>query len=169
GTETLAGVNTYTGDTTIAPNPAGGSATLALAGNGSIATSSKVAIATGGTFDISQTASGAAITTLADFGASPSGHVALGGHTLFITNGSTTFSGVIADGGIGGGTGGNLAVSGGTQTLAGVNTYTGVTAIQPNPAAANATLALIGNGSIATSSEVFVATHATFDTSPTTA
>ena len=129
GTQTLAGVNTYTGDTTIAPNPVGGTATLALAGNGSIATSSKVAIATGGTFDISQTTKGAAIMTLADSGASPSGNVALGAQTLIITNGSTTFSGVIADGGIGGGTGGNLAVTGGTQTLAGVNTYTGVHAI----------------------------------------
>jgi fibronectin-binding autotransporter adhesin len=169
GTQTLAGVNIYTGDTTIAPNPVGGTATLALAGNGSIATSSVVAIATGGTFDISQTVSGAAFTTLADAGAGASGHVALGGQTLFITNGSTTFSGVIADGGIGNGTGGNLAVSGGTQTLAGVNTYTGVTQIAPNPAGSTATLALVGNGSIATSSEVFVGTGGTFDISGTNA
>ncbi|MGP0090728.1 MAG: hypothetical protein ACLPKB_12330 [Xanthobacteraceae bacterium] len=57
GTQTPAGVNTYTGDTTIAPTS--GTATLALTGIGSIATSSKVAIATGGTFDISQTSAGA--------------------------------------------------------------------------------------------------------------
>jgi autotransporter-associated beta strand protein len=170
GTQTLTGVNTYTGDTTIAPNPVGGTATLALAGSGSIATSSVVAIATGGTFDISQsTVGGAAIMTLADAGASPSGHVALGAQTLFITNGSTTFSGVIADGGIGGGIAGNLVVSGGTQTLAGVNTYTGVTEIAPNPLGGTATLALIGNGSIATSSLVFVATGGTFDISGTNA
>jgi fibronectin-binding autotransporter adhesin len=168
GTQTLAGVNTYTGDTTIAPNTVGGTATLALAGNGSIATSSEVAIATGGTFDISQTG-GAAIRTLADSGASPSGKVALGAQTLFITNGSTTFSGVIADGGLGGGKKGNLAVTGGTQTLAGVNTYTGITAIMPNPAGGNATLALVGNGSIATSSEVFIAPNGTFDISGTNA
>jgi len=168
GTQTLAGVNTYTGDTTIAPNPVGGTATLALAGNGSIATSSEVAIATGGTFDISQTG-GALIRTLADSGASPSGHVALGAQTLFITNGSTTFSGVIADGGIGGGTGGNFAVTGGTQTLAGVNTYTGITAIMPNPVGGTATLALVGNGSIATSSELAIATGGTFDISGTNA
>jgi fibronectin-binding autotransporter adhesin len=166
GTQTLAGVNTYTGDTTIAPNPVGGTATLALAGNGSIATSNKVAIATGGTFDISQTV-GASIKTLADAGASPSGKVALGAQTLAVTNGSTTFSGVIADGGIGGGTGGNFAVTGGTQTLAGINTYTGVTAIAPNPVGGTATLVLVGNGSIATSSEVFVATGGTFDISGT--
>ncbi len=170
GTQTLAGFNTYTGDTTIAPNPVGGNATLALIGDGSIATSSVVAIATGGTFDISQTAAGAAITTLADAGGgSPFGRVALGAQTLFITNGSTTFSGVISDGGIGGGTGGNLEITGGTQTLAGVNTYTGLTAIIPVPSAGTATLALAGNGSIATSSELYIADHGTFDISQTLA
>lgn len=167
GTETLSGVNTYTGATTIAPNPAGGTATLALAGNGSIATSSMVAIATGGTFDISQTG-GAAIKTLADAGAGAAGKVALGAQTLFITNGSTTFSGVIADGGIGGGTAGNLAVTGGKQSLAGVNTYTGVTAIMPGSPGGTATLALVGNGSIATSSMVFIDNGGTFDISGST-
>src|SRR5262249_47709868 len=142
--------------------------TLALAGIGSIATSSKVAIATGGTFDISQTG-GASIKTLADAAPGASGKVALGAQTLFITDGSTTVSGVIADGGIGNGPGGSLAVSGGTQTLAGVNTYTGLTQIAPNPAGGSATLALIGNASIATSSEVLVATGGTFDISGTNA
>jgi autotransporter-associated beta strand protein len=165
GTQTLSGVNTYTGNTTIAP-PAG-SATLALTGSGSIATSSAVQIATGGTFDISQTSAGASIKTLADFGASPSGNVALGSQMLIITNGSTTFSGVIADGGLGGGTGGSLIVTGGTQTLAGGNTYTGMTAIAP--LAGSATLALAGGGSIATSSQVLVATNGTFDISQTIA
>jgi autotransporter-associated beta strand protein len=88
--------------------------------------------------------------------------VALGGNTLTITNGSTTFSGVIADGGIGGGTGGNLVISGGTQTLAGAHTFTGVTFIT------GGTLALSGAGSVATSSGVGVATGATFDISQTT-
>ena len=174
GTQTLAGVNTYTGDTTIAPNPVGGTATLALAGIGGIMTSSKVAIATGGTFDISQTTKGAGIVTLADAGASPSGHVALGAQTLVIGNGSTTFSGVIADGGIGGGTGGNLAVTSGTQTLAGVNTYTGGTLIEAIstpivPTPTTATLALTGNGSIATSSMVLIGPGGTFDISGTNA
>ncbi|MGP0093496.1 MAG: autotransporter domain-containing protein, partial [Xanthobacteraceae bacterium] len=164
GTQTLAGVNTYTGDTTIAPTS--GTATLALTGAGSIATSSKVAIATGGTFDISQTSAGASIMTLADSGAGQSGKVALGAQTLTITNGSTTFSGAIADGGIGGGSGGNLTVTGGTQTLAGANTYTGLTTIAPT--SGTATLALTGNGSIATSSGVSVATNGTFDISGTT-
>ena len=167
GTETLSGTNTYTGDTTIAPTA--GTATLALTGTGSIATSGVVQIATNGTFDISQTSSGASIMTLADTAPGQSGNVALGAQTLTITNGSTTFSGVIADGGIGGGIGGNLTVSGGAQTLAGVNTYTGLTTIAPNPSTGTATLALAGNGSIATSSEVSVATNGTFDISGTNA
>jgi fibronectin-binding autotransporter adhesin len=164
GTETLSGLNTYTGDTTIAPNPVSGTATLALIGMGSIATSSVVAIAKGGTFDISQTTLGASITTLADSGAG-SGTVALGSKALIITNGSTTFSGVIADGGLGG----SLIIAGGTQTLAGINTYTGITMIAPNPTTGTATLALSGIGSIATSSEVAIATNGIFDISQTTA
>src|SRR5262249_39392567 len=123
---------------------------------------SEVFLAPGGTFDISQTTAGASIMTLAG-----NGNVALGGQALTITNGSTTFFGVLADGGIGGGTQGSLIVSGGTQTLAGVNTYTGDTTIAPNPAGGAATLALAGNGSIATSSRVAIATGGTFDISQT--
>jgi fibronectin-binding autotransporter adhesin len=157
GTTILTGTNTYTGQTTIS----GG--TLALTGSGSIANSSAVAIASGGTFDISQTGSGASIVTLTDYGANPSGIVALGSQTLTITNGSTTFSGVIADGGLGSGMGGNLTIAGGTQTLAGVNTYTGATTIAPT--SGMATLALTGSGSIATSSGIYIATGGTFDIS----
>ncbi len=115
GTVTLTGANTYTGATTIASG-----ATLALSGTGGIANSSGVADS--GTFDVSQTNSSATVTTL-----SGAGSVALGAKALTISNASTTFSGVIADGGIGGGTGGSLAVGGGTQTLTGSNTYTGAT------------------------------------------
>ena len=43
---------------------------------------------------------------------------------------STTFSGSIVDGGIGGGTGGSIVKMGaGTTTLSGTNTYTGTTAV----------------------------------------
>ena len=56
-----------------------------------------------------------------------------------ITAGSTEFSGTIAGTGSGG-----IEIAGGTQTLSGVNTYAGVTQIDPG-----ATLALKGNGSIA--------------------
>jgi autotransporter-associated beta strand protein len=160
GTETLSGANTYTGDTTI-----DASGKLALNGTGSIATSSVVQLATGGTFDISQTTGGASIKTLADTAAGQAGNVFLGSQTLTITNGSSTFSGVIADGGIGGGAGGGLTVTGGTQTLAGLNTYTGLTTVAPTTG--TATLALKGSGSIATSSGVSVANNGTFDISRT--
>src|SRR5262249_55871011 len=76
------------------------------------------------------------------------GVVALGGKTLTITNGSS-FSGVIQDGGIGGGTGGSLGISapGLGQNLSGGNTYTGSTPITPHRLATPT-----GNGSIASSS-----------------
>ena len=67
-------------------------------------------------------------------------NLAVGGNNL-----STTFSGVIQDGGGFGGTRGSLKKVGtGTLTLSGVNTYTGVTVVD------GGTLAV--NGSIATSS-----------------
>ena len=156
GSETLSGTNIYTGDTTI---KSGG--TLELTGTGSIATSSVVLLATGGTFDISQTAAGASIMTLADTAVGQAGSVKLGSQTLSITHGSTTFSGVIADGGIANGSGGALKVTGGTQTLAGINTYTGLTTIN-----SGATLALSGNGSVSSSNGVVA--NGTFDISATT-
>src|SRR5262249_8610918 len=151
GTQTLSGVNTYTGGTLI-----GSGATLALSGGGSIARSAFVQA--DGTFDISQTTAGASIITLLG-----NGRGALGAPELTITNGSSTFAGVLADGGIGSGSQGSLIVSGGTQTLTGLNTYTGDTTIAPNPVGGSATLALAGNGSIATSSVVAIATGGTFD------
>ena len=114
GTLTLTGTNTYTGSTTISAG------TLALSGSGSIASSSQVNVSNAaGTFDISGTSSGATITTLNGVANS---HVTLGGQTLTISNGSTTYAGIIQ------GTGG-LTVTGGTQTLSGANTYTGATTI----------------------------------------
>ena len=154
GIEALAGTNTYTGATIIAPNPSPGSAMLALVGTGSIATSSQVAIATGGTFDISLTTNGASIKALADFGVSPNGNVNLGSQKLTITASSTTFSGVIAGAG-------SLEIAGGIQTLAGTSTYTGATTVD-----AGATLALLNAGAIANSSGL--AANGAFDISQTT-
>ena len=144
GTLTLSGVNGYTNTTRIDDG-----ATLALSGNGSIASAASVTLLGSGTFDISQVNSGASINALVDTG---NARINLGSKTLTITSDST-FAGVIQDGGLGGGTGGALAITGGaTQFLSGANTYTGATTI-----GANSTLRLNNAGSIATSSGVNLA------------
>ncbi|GAA0575860.1 autotransporter-associated beta strand repeat-containing protein [Rhizomicrobium electricum] len=130
GNETLSGTNGYTGKTTIASE-----ATLTLTGTGSIAASAEVANA--GTFDIAATTAGASIVTL-----SGAGTVNLGAQRLSLSNASTTFAGVA------GGTGG-LTIAAGTETLTGINTYTGATIID-----LGATLILSGAGSVAQSSTV---------------
>jgi len=159
GTQTLSGANGYSGPTQIDRG-----ATLALKGAGSIASTLCVGFNPLGsglaTFDISQTTAGASVGGLAD--GVGIGRVSLGSQTLTITNGSS-FAGVIQDGGIAGGTGGNLVISapGFGQDLSGVNTYTGSTTIT-----ANALLTLSGNGSISSSSGLILSgTGATFDIS----
>jgi uncharacterized protein with beta-barrel porin domain len=150
GVVTLTNTNTYTGATTIKSG-----ATLALSSFGSISSSSVVTA--NGTFDISGAiASFVPITTLAGSGA-----VLLGSKSLVITAGSTEFSGVISDGGNFGG----IEIFGGTHTLSGVNTYTNATQID-----SGATLALKGNGSIASSAYVsFSGGVGTLDISQTNA
>ena len=93
----------------------GGRASISLLGNGEL--------------DIgnSRTSAGVTIGSLAG-----DGLVFLGPKTLTIgsNNQSTSFSGVIQDGGINQGTGGSLAKLGrGTLTLTGANTYTGTTTV----------------------------------------
>src|SRR5262249_9608181 len=122
------GVSTYTGATTI--NSGAG---LALSGSGSVGRSSGVL--NNGFFDISSTTAGTSIKSITG-----SGTVNLGAQTLTLTNASGIFSGVMADDGLSGGTGGGLTVAGGTATLTGTNTYTGATTIN-----VGATLQL-GNG-----------------------
>src|SRR5262249_2232843 len=134
GTLELTAANTYTGATVV------NSGTLALAGAGSIASSSGLFLGSTASLDISGTTAGTAIPTL-----NGSGTVSLGGQELTVNNGGT-FSGVLTDGGVGGGTKGSLIVAGGVLTLLGTNTYTGDTTIN-----SGATLALANSGSISLS------------------
>jgi len=155
GTLTLSGSNSFTTSSIS-------SGTLALSGSGSVGASSSVVLGGTGVFDISQTTSGASIGSLADDGAGAA-TVSLGGQTLTITNAgsanSGTFSGTIADGGIGGGSGGGLTVSGGTLYLSGTNSYTGATTINFSA------LALKDSGSIANSSLLTIDNYGQFDIS----
>ena len=127
GTETLNGpiTNGYTGLTSI-------SGTLVLTGYDDISASSGVLDS--GTFDISGNGA-TSIKTL--YG---SGAVVLGGNTLTLTNagpaGTGSFSGIIGSGGDSGG----LTISGGAETLSGINGYTGTTTIN-----APATLKISGS------------------------
>jgi fibronectin-binding autotransporter adhesin len=144
GALALSAVNSYAGATVV-----NSGATLALTGVGSIAASS--GIADNGTFDISATNSGASVQSLSG---GAGGLVALGNQTLTLTNAADIFSGSIAGAG-------GLTIGGGTETLAGTNSYTGATTI-----ADGATLALSGTGSIAASSSV--SDNGIFDISATT-
>jgi autotransporter-associated beta strand protein len=119
GVAQLSGTNTYTGATII---DQGG--WLGLAGPGSIASSSGVDVEGG--FDLSRAGGAAIIQTL-----SGAGKVSLGGNMLVLANANDVFSGEIADGGFGGGSGGSLAISAGRETLTGNNTFTGETMIAP--------------------------------------
>ena len=153
GTLTLTAVNTYAGLTTV------NGGTLALSGSGSVASSSGVDLAAAGaTFDI---AGSTGNQTIQDLSGVAGSIVALGNRTLTAgTANSTTFSGVIADNGLGGVLGGSfIKVGSGVLTLEGVNTYTGATTISAG------TLALANGGRISESSVVTVASGATFDIS----
>jgi autotransporter-associated beta strand protein len=125
----LTAADTYAGSTTI------NSGTLALSGAGSIAASSGVI--DNGSFDISATNAGASITTL-----SGGGQVNLGSQTLTLTQAGDAFAGSI------GGTG-NLAITGGSEALAGANTYSGQTQVGPQ-----AGLFLLNPDSIASSARL---------------
>jgi autotransporter-associated beta strand protein len=118
GTLVLTTANTYTGATTV------NGGTLKLGTNASIAQSDKVTV--NGNLDLTDITGNVFIQSLAG---SSSGSVVLGSiapNGLVITDGQAadSFAGVIS------GTGG-LTIASGTQTLTGINTYTGPTIVNP--------------------------------------
>lgn len=144
----LTGVSSFTGTFGV-----GAGGTLGLVGAGSVASATQVQFeyvgSSTGIFDISRTTAGASVNALSD--SIGGGSVDLGSKMLTIAQNST-FMGVMRDGGLGGGTGGQLNVAGATTTLGGINTYTGATTVQ-----GGSRLALTGAGSIAASSQLNLA------------
>ena len=112
----LDAANTYTGATTV------DAGTLKLGANASIADSDKVTV--NGTLDTSAITSNLYIQSLAGSGSVINGSIAP--NSLVITDAipGDVFSGVIS------GSGG-LRITGGTQTLTGINTYSGPTVVDP--------------------------------------
>lgn len=141
GAQALSGTNSYTGTTTVS----GG--TLVLPSGSSLTSSSVIDNAA---LDISVSSTSVNLTSATIVSLAGNGTVALGEHTLILTNANDTFAGVIS------GTGG-LTINAGTETLSGANTYTGTTTI------AGGSLVLGSTGGLATTSTV--ATNGTFDIS----
>ena len=118
GTLVLESANTYTGETTI------DAGRLTLAAGASIAESERVTVGANGIFDTSAITENVYINSLAGSGSVINGSIAP--NALVITDAipGDVFSGVIS------GSGG-LTIAGGTQTLTGINTYTGPTVVNP--------------------------------------
>ena len=166
GTLVLNGANNYTGGTSVAAGtlvagrdgalgagPVNNAATLVFQNDASAAA---LAISNSGTVDFSDSSGPAGDGRLSAGSIAGNGRYALGGNTLSVgaNNASTDVSGVIADGGLAGGTGAALIKQGtGTLTLSGINTYTGATTVT------GGTLRV--NGSIAASSTLQVGAGAT--------
>lgn len=162
---------TYFLDTSAASNAtliarggtSGGLGGLILIANNATGGTARVEVFGNGELDISQHNSpGVTIGSVEG-----SGNVFLGARNLTVgsNNLSTTFSGVIQNGGIGGGTGGSLTKIGtGTLILSGANTYTGETDINAgvlqvdgsisSTTFVNAGGTLAGSGTIASASVI---------------
>jgi fibronectin-binding autotransporter adhesin len=134
GTWTLTGANTFTGATTIS------SGTLAIGTGGNLAFSSGITVASGATFSISA-ATGPE--TIKDLSGVSGSSVLLGDNALTLgTANSTTFAGVISDGG-----GGSLVKVGtGVLTLSGTNTYAGGTTINGGEVKVASVVTNLGSG-----------------------
>ena len=137
GVMTLSGANTYTGATTI------NAGTLRASGGNAIADASQVTLANaaGASLDLTNDE---AIGNLSGGGAT-GGNVTLNGNTLTVNEaGTTTFAGVAS------GSGGLIKQGVGSLTLSGLNSYTGVTAVNAG------TLALGANNVLANGTQVVV-------------
>ena len=153
GTATIINNNQLTFDT----NATAGSATIMNSGNvlfdgNSTAGNAQLVNSTSGAaFDLSMSTGPNSDNKLAAGSLAGMGTFELGGKELTVgsNNLSTTVTGVLADGGSGGGTGASLVKVGtGSLTLAGVNTYTGATTVDGG--------VLRVDGSIVSSSSVTV-------------
>ncbi len=170
GILTLAGANQYSGTATITAG------TLYV--TGSLASTSSLDVTASGIFDIS----GSSGVLIGDFTGAVGSQVHLGNKTLIVgTGNSTPFAGVIADGGINGGTGGSLTKQGsGTLTLSGANTYTGTTTVNDGTIdltgsltsvaldIVNGTFFLAATGTLPDTSSLFMEPPGVFDMSSAT-
>lgn len=153
GTMTFFGSGATAGSATIENNAqlafefaSAGSATitnkaLLLFTNTSTGGTARLINTAAGTIDLSATIGSNGITAGSIEGA---GTISLGSKNLAVggNNLSTTFSGMLQDGGIFGGSGGSLTKTGaGTLTLAGANTYTGATTVNGGTLAVNGSIA----------------------------
>ncbi len=165
-TLTLSGAETYLGDTTVT------SGTLTIGSTGSLVNSTNLNVAAGASLNVN---SGGAIltnTALTNDGAATFGNLATTIANLHGTNSAATLSAnalTVSGGGsyagslMNGSGAMSLAVSGGTLSLGGNNTFSGPTSI-----GSGATLALtnsMSSNSIANSSGITLAGGATFDVS----
>ena len=140
GTLTLAGTNTFSGNTTI------NAGTLSIAGDGNLGTAPGAATAGQLTLNGGTLQNTAVLTLNANRG------VALGASGgTFQTDANLTYNGITT------GSGALTKTGNGTMDLGGVNTYTGATNINVG------TLQLGINSALPTTSAVTVATGATFD------
>jgi autotransporter-associated beta strand protein len=152
-TLTLSGTNTYTGATTVSAGTLKAGSTGAFSSSSAFTVNSTLDL--GGFNSLIASLSGGGGGIVTNSGGSAATLTAGGDNT------STTFAGVIQDGAS---TTALDKSGGGTMTLTGANSYTGVTTI------AAGTVALTGTGSIAASTQVNLSnTGTTFDISGTTA